>query len=287
MYKLEADHAYHVLDNVSKYDLLRDIDPVARDSYAQQVVNLVSGTVAQIADVGFGTGNFLLHASKIHNSSLVYGVDNSLEMHKYAICEGFDSSKLFLSVTELLRVVGQVDLLHFKAILHCVSSPQNFISSMIEAVKPGGLIVTSHEFSLTEDRIEQIFNYTQSNDVEVEAVFRRYFDLRIEMGKPFKNREFPAGDSMTAVHAMVAFDQCEFVETISSEDLSWLRIITVHDFLECVEYGTFGVFFDGLDLRERLVLRNGLEVFCKSNNIDIYKSRSLPCEFKINVVRKK
>ncbi|MEA3322901.1 MAG: hypothetical protein U9Q12_01655, partial [Patescibacteria group bacterium] len=215
-------------------------------------------------------------------------VDNSYEMYLNTQNKLNDSSYLFCGeLSEFVKTVGKVDCLHFKAILHCLSSTKaNYlIDEIVNSVKVGGYIITSHEISQTEDRIEQLFDYSGIIDKEVDSVFQKYFRLRSEMNLPFTTRKFPAGNSDYVSDYLL--ETVKFTkEQVQNENLSWKRTVKIIDILEATRKGTFGVFFDGVSLKDRLFIYKKLISFCHNNEIDIYKYRILPCQFKVNLLRK-
>ncbi len=188
---MERGDTYDRPDTVAHYDLLRTIPDQTKKRYAELVLQAMGGE--SILELGFGTGNVLIPMSQLGPEKEIVGLDKSPEMMALVQPKVADNVQLVSgSLTELNR---SFDALHFKAMLHCIDNPHKMIQDMIQAVKPGGLIITSHEYSLTEDRIEQLFQYCAQQDQEVEQVFQHYFQLRQDISKPFAMREFPAGDS--------------------------------------------------------------------------------------------
>ncbi len=279
---MERGDTYDRPDTVAHYDLLRTIPDQTKKRYAELVLQAMGGE--SILELGFGTGNVLIPMSQLGPEKEIVGLDKSPEM--MALVEPQVQSNVQLVSGSLTELNRSFDALHFKAMLHCIDNPHKMIQDMIQAVKPGGLIITSHEYSLTEDRIEQLFQYCAQQDQEVEQVFQHYFQLRQDISKPFAMREFPAGDSSKIAHHFTSTGDCTLTASFQPESLHFEREITIQDILTCIHVGTFGVFYDGLTEQDRSYLHSQLNQFCATNTIDIAQSRTMSCGFHINVLRK-
>ncbi len=275
-------NTYNLKSTVQSYDLLRDIPLKTRQAYAESLLQIITGP--KVLELGFGTGNVLIPMSHLAQDKNIVAVDQSPEM--LARVEPHVAGNVQLISGSLTDLEGTFDAVHFKAILHCVDNPWEMITDMIQSVKPGGLIITSHEFSLTEDRIEQLFHYFAQQDSDVDFVFQRYFQLRQEINKPFQHREFPAGDSCRIVKHFESTGTCSLEQSIQPDDLRFERQITIQDILTCIRLGTFGVFYDGLTEMERMYLYAELQDICITSNIDIAKQRTMSCGFHINILKK-
>jgi len=279
-------HTYKRKDSVKKYDLLRDVPKNVKEEFAKIILN--ESKNKSILDLGFGTGNILISLVKLNKSSKIYGIDNSGEMISFVKNKISKEIILFKGdLNQFKKKYGLVDVLHFKAILHCIDKPEVMIDKIINSVSIGGLIITSHEVSQTEDRIEQIFDYTRIDDPEVEIIFEKYFRLRTDIGKPFVSRKFPAGNSDRVVDYFLKTKKCSLVKSVEDKNLFWKREIKILDLLESIKFGTFGVFFDSLSQENRNYIYVELKKFCEEKNININKKRLLPCKFKINILRRK
>lgn len=278
------NHCYTKNTSVKDYDLLRDLPEEIKINYAKMLLSITKEK--SVLDLGFGTGNVIVYLTKLNKGATIYGVDNSYAMY-LATKKKLDSdSHLFCGdLSKFTKKFGPVDLLHFKAILHCLTEPEMLINEIIDSLKIGGLIITSHEISQTEDRIEQLFNYSGVTDKDVDYVFQEYFQLRREINLPFKGRTFPAGNSDYVSNYLVKTGKFT-KEHVSNKNLSWERTVRIIDILTVIKRGTFGVFFDGVSEKNREQLYQKLILFCTKNKINIYEDKLLPCSFKVNVLRR-
>jgi ubiquinone/menaquinone biosynthesis C-methylase UbiE len=265
---------------VDKYPLLRDVPNSVMNEYAR-VIKEYSKEGDNILDLGFGTGLILIPLSKISEKRNIFGIDISEEMCKKIGLMNI-SAKIIKGTIDNLEEV--MDIIHFKAILHCISEPEKELEKISAHLKVGGYIITGHEFSQTEDRIEQIFK--DLDDSEIEEVFKKYFSIRKEMGKAFVERKFPAGDASKISELLINKNNFEFVKKISKPTLFWERKITIKDLLDSINDGTFGVFYDGLKIKEREEIYNKLISYTKEKGIDINKERIMPCRMEIFVLKK-
>ncbi len=279
-------HTYKRTDSVKKYDLIRDVPKNVKEEYAKIILNESKGK--SILDLGFGTGNVLIPLVRFNKPFEIYGIDNSDEMINSVKNRISKKTILFKGdLKQFKKKYGLVDALHFKAILHCIDKPEIMIDRIVNSVNIGGLIITSHEVSQTEDRIEQIFDYPKIDDPEVEIVFEKYFRLRTDIGKPFLSRKFPAGNSDRVVDYFLKSGKCSLIKSVEGKTLSWKREVKLLDILESIKFGTFGVFYDSLSQENRNYLYKELNKFCEDKKINIDKKRLLPCKFKINILRRK
>lgn len=277
-------HTYTQKEVVKNYDLLRDLPEVIKLSYAKTLLDIVGKK--SILDLGFGTGNVLIYLAKLNKLATIYGVDDSAEMFLATKQKlGGDPNLFCGKLSDFVKKYSKVDYLHFKAMLHCLKNSEELIDKIINSIKVGGAIITSHEISQTEDRIEQLFDYSGIIDKEVDSVFQKYFRLRSEMNLPFTTRKFPAGNSDYVSDYLLETGRFK-KEQIPNENLSWKRVVRIIDILEATKKGTFGVFFDGISKNNREQIYAKLILFCTNNRIDIHKNRLLSCNFKINFLRK-
>ena len=167
--------------NQKQYNLLRDIPEVVQTSYAKVLLRLAKQNQS-IIDVGFGSGLCLLPLVKNNSHAILYGIDYSKTLFDDVAIQIKDKAKLFFQ--DVYEHKGLYDVIHFKAILHCFEKPEKALKRIMSLSKPGGYIVTGHEHSQIEDRIEQIFDVAV-HDKDLEFIFEYYFTLRTNMQKPF------------------------------------------------------------------------------------------------------
>jgi len=178
------------------------------------------------------------------------------------------------------------NIIHFKALLHCISEPEKEMDLIANSLFPGGYLITGHEISQTEDRIEQLFRYKKIDDKDVESIFKFYFKLRKKIGKPFIKRKYPAGNSWNACLYFIKKRNFRLVKEISNNKLTWKRIIRINDILIAIREGTFGVFYNGLTKKDRHFLYIELLRFAEKNKININNPRVIPAKYKIYILQK-
>ena len=280
---------------VAKFGLLRAIPESVTKAYADTILRLVPKG-GSILEAGFGTGELLTALSmKINN---VVGVDISepmIQKTKQLFGETCPCTLIESNLFEYLRDRKEVfDVIHFKAILHCIEKPEELLSLMHSALKLGGYIITGHEESQIEARIEALYNiYPKVNDPDYEVAMGDYFEQRDmlahlfhDSSKSFLRRTYPAGDSTNALNFFLRKYGYKHIERKENKDLSFIRNYTLKDFLETIYYGTFGVFRTGLTEEDRKTLYTKLKTFFNENRIDIQKERSTPAKLKILAAQK-
>jgi ubiquinone/menaquinone biosynthesis C-methylase UbiE len=271
-----------------KYSFMRDLPEKIKKEYASTILSF-SKKDNKIIDVGFGTGTFLIPLSKQNKNSKIYGIDASKSMYSI-VKDKIDPSKASLSqkgITWLKNQKNNYDILHFKAILHCVTNPEEKLDILADSVKSGGYIITAHEESQSEDRLEQIFNYSSIDNPDLELMFGYYFQLRNDLGKPFISRKYPAGDSKKAADYLIENKGFKLEKEITNKKLSWNRLFTFDDLVNSMRLGTFGVFFDNLTKQEREILYKKMIDFAKMHGINLKTTHTIKACFKIYILKKK
>ncbi len=285
----ENDRNIYAINQVAGgYDLLRDVPEAVLDEYG---INILGATSPQgmILEAGFGTGRLLARLAfqnRVSGHPLV-AVDSSAAMADLAkqklVAAGLDRS-VEVVTQDLVEYLeghrGQFDLVHFKAILHCFPEPVLVLDKITSSLKSGGKIVTGHEESQVEARIEGLLRpYPAADDQDLEMILKHYFELRRIMGKEFMPRLFPAGDSQNAVAYLQA--KGYVVEKVSDDQtMNFTRQFRLADLLAAIGGGTFGVFRDGLVTAERETLYRQLLEFCHSHNIDRERVRAVPARWR-------
>lgn len=268
---------------VSKYDLLRDVPKNIKEEYAQILLSRVNNS-ATILDVGCGTGNVLVPLAKLAKDTdiKVIGVDTSKKMCAEVKRKVHNAKVIHSNLTEFCASNRQpIDLLHFKAMLHCLDSVESFMLKAMSAVRVGGLIVTAHEVSQTEAEIEML-KYAGDVDDEIHRVFQKYFKTRSLDGNRFVPRKFPAGNSQPAIEFILKYG--DYVLEKVCYTSTFYRRIKISDILDAIRYGTFGVFDD--DSATRKCYYRKLLAFYEAKKVNINRDRLLPCKFKINILRR-
>lgn len=194
--------------------------------------------------------------------------------------------KAILHFGDILKFQKTFDIVHFKAILHCFKNPEKALDKIKSLTKSGGYIITGHENSQVEDRIEQIFK-NKIDDKELELLFEYYFSLRVNLKKSFLWRKYPAGDAQNAVDYLCKNKNFKLVKIISNKKMSWARSYSLNDLLYSVEHGTYNVFNAGLTPSDRTYLSKKMLEFSIQHKIDLKKERKIPASFTIFVVKKK
>ena len=273
---------------VDKYSLIRTNSKSVMDEYAKKVISY-SKKGDKILEIGFGTGALLIPLSKLNNNSKILGVDKSKNMVLKVQKQIGSKAKLYSGTLASLpkKLRAKFNIIHFKAILHCIKNPKKELDLIANAISPEGYLITGHEISQLEDRLEQIFNYNEIDDSETELIFEYYFRLRNEMNKPFPSRKFPAGDSWNACEYLIKKRKFKLIEEISSKKLSWIKKFKINDILIAMKDGTFGVFYDGLSKKERNQLYHKMIEFINKNKINRNKIKSVPAKFKIYILKKR
>jgi ubiquinone/menaquinone biosynthesis C-methylase UbiE len=272
---------------VDKYSLVRTNSKSVMEEYAKKVISY-SKKGDKILEIGFGTGALLIPLSELSNNLEILGVDKSknmvLKVQKQIGAKAKLYSGTLLSLSKKLNT--RFNIIHFKAILHCIKNPEKELDLIANSISPGGYLITGHEISQPEDRLEQIFNYTEIDDPETELIFEYYFKLRTEINKPFPSRKFPAGDSWNTCEYLIKKSGFKLIEEVSDKKISWIKKFKINDILMAIKEGTFGVFYDGLNQGERNFLYKQLVHFTKKNKIDIDKTRIVPARYKIYILKK-
>jgi|GEM_PF-3929099 len=178
-----------------QYNVLRSIPPKVLKEYAVTVLGMAKKDET-ILDAGFGSGLILAPLAELNRVSKIFGIDYSNTM--FASVKQEVQGKAQLIKGDILKFQGIFNVVHFKAILHCFSDPKKALDKLSDLTHENGYVVTGHEQSQIEDRIEQIFNNT-IDDHELELIFEYYFSLRLNLREPFVWRPFPAGNAQNAV----------------------------------------------------------------------------------------
>lgn len=264
-----------------QYEILRTLPESIQNEYAAEILKLAKKD-EKILDVGYGSGLFIIPASKLNKDAVLYGIDYSKTLHD-AVTKSL-GNKAAVILGDLLEFTGSFEVIHFKAILHCFDKPEETLDKIRSLSKPGGYIVTGHEDSQIEDRIEQLFNNTII-DPDLELLFEYYFSLRFNMGKPFMRRKYPAGDATVAVNYICNNTKFTLEKRISNEKLSWERTYCLNDLLYSIQFGTFNVFSVGLRSEERNVLYTRMLEFSNKHGLDMKRERRIPANFKLYIIK--
>lgn len=267
------------------YDILRNIPARVGNEYARQILSLTKPNDT-VLDAGFGSGSILIPLAKLNNNiNTIVGIDHCKFFFDQVgrVVENVTNVKLFNQDLLLLR--EKHDVIHFKALLHCFQNPERMINQLIDHVKPRGYLITGHEVSQWEDRLEQLFK-TQIHSQDLELLLEYYFTLRMNLHKPFYWRKFPAGDSS---HIVDYLSQKKFklVKTITNVDLSWYRQFRLYDVLAAIRDGTYHVFAQNLSGKERKKIYQKLIDFTNVHNMKLNNPISIPAHFVINIMQKK
>lgn len=266
-----------------EYDILRSISEDVKKEYARQILSF-SKPGGTILDTGFGSGLILVSLSNQNKTSEIHGIDYSRPL--FSSVSDQVKGKAILHFGDILKFKKTFDIVHFKAILHCFKNPEKALDKIKSLTKSGGYIITGHENSQIEDRIEQIFK-NEIDDKELELLFEHYFALRINLKKPFLWRKYPAGDAQNAVDYLCKDKNFKLVKIISNKKMSWARSYSLNDLLYSVEHGTYNVFNAGLTPSDRTYLSKKMLEFSIQHKIDLRKERKIPASFTIFIVKKK
>lgn len=284
----------------NKYELLRSVPEAVFEEYAERMVDQIPEN-GKVVDAGFGPGHILIDLARVGEGKnlQVTGIDSSAEMHKLVKekMSGLSIGNINL-VQEEMRLYfsnnpDSLDAIHFKAILHCIQDQEDTLDAMDSALHSGGLIITGHESSQTESRIERLYETSPNiDDPELESVVDYYFSLREELAretglteKRFEQRKFPAGDSR---HASQYFlnKGYSFVSVSGEKDMNFERKYTIGELVDCIKNGTFGVFRDGLTPDDMSHLAQKVAEYVSEKNIDQDNIRKIPARMQQYILRK-
>lgn len=295
------ENIYKIPDAANRYELLRQIPRGVLERYSNKIVaNIPDG--GTVVEAGFGPGHLLLDIARAGQSKniKVIGIDNSAEMHRLVqekLKEETSPDNILLLQESLdeyfVSHPGSVDGIHFKAILHCFRDPIRALDAMDIALRSGGVIITGHEASQTESRIERLYETSPNiDDPELEYLLGYYFELRSRMAyssglpeKAFSLRRFPAGDSSQACEYFISKGYQQ-VDTSIKDELNFERSYTMQELLDSIKNGTFGVFRDGLNSNDINNLAEMVKKFAEKENIDMNKVRKIPARWQQNTLRK-
>lgn len=280
----EMEHMHDTYKSIDRkqYDILRAFPERIGNAYANELLNLARKD-DRIADVGFGSGTLIIPLSKLNDDAKIYGIDYSEPLAKAVSTEVENRAELIFG--DLLTIDSTFDIVHFKAILHCFENPEEAMDKIKVLVENDGYLVTGHENSQIEDRIEQLFN-VPTEDEALESLFIHYFELRAAMGKPFTQRAYPAGDAQNAVNYLCKDGDFKLVKTISHKNLSWKRVYTLNDLLYSIKHSTYNVFSFGLSEDDKIKINAEMSSFAKSQQFDLQKEREISADFTLFVMKK-
>src|SRR3989344_5285 len=177
------------------YNILKEVPLYIRRNYAKTILSFTKQNQS-ILDAGFGSGSILIPLVEKNKFAKIYGIDYSKPLFNSVSKEIRNKAKLHFG--NILNLRETYDVVHFKAILHCFDNPEKALDKLASLVKLNGLIITAHEKSQIEDRIEQI-SFNKIDDKELELMIGHYFVLRKNIGKPFILRKYPAGNCLNAI----------------------------------------------------------------------------------------
>jgi len=292
---------YEHKEIADNYGLLREIPQSIFDAYALKIVDS-SPSHGAILDAGFGVGTIIDGISKAQisrNKGIdVYGIDSSASMKDIAskrLVRIANNATLIQDdlINYLSNKPEYFDIIHFKAILHCFPNPTQVIDAIDTALKPNGLVITGHEESQTEARIERLYRACpRVDDRELEYLLGYYFELRSklaykesDMGKTFSMRQFPAGDSSIACDYFATKGYTSYISSLDNE-MEFTRKYSLGEVLMSIRLGSFGVFRDGLTDRDMEWLYMELTNFCNKRNIDLQKIHEVPARLRQYQIRK-
>lgn len=284
----------------SNYELLRSVPEVVFEEYADRIVAQIPSD-GKVVDAGFGPGHILINLAKAGKEKgiQVVGIDSSQEMYRLV-----DERMLGLSIENVSLVHEEMrsyflsnsdslDAIHFKAILHCIQDQEGTLDAMDSALYSGGLIITGHEASQTESRIERLYETSPNiDDPELESVLDYYFKLRDDLAtktnlseKKFELRKFPAGDSRSAAQYFLSKGY-SLVSTSGESDMNFERKYTIGELIDCIRNGTFGVFRDGLSQTDMDYLAQSVGEYVLKNGINQSNVRKIPARMQQYILRK-
>lgn len=266
-----------------EYNILRLIPKGIENEYVKQILDLAKKG-DKILDVGFGPGLILVPLAKQNKLAEINGIDYSKPLYESVSKKVKGIANLHFG--DVLKFKGSFDIVHFKAILHCFSKPEKALEKIKSLTARGGCIITGHENSQIEDRIEQIFN-SKIDDKDLELLFEYYFTLRTNLKKPFLWRTYPSGDSKKAVDYICRDKDFSLVKTITNKKLSWKRSYCLGDLLRSLRYGTFNVFNEGLTEKNKEYIHEEMIKFSKQQKMNLKQERIIPASFTLFVIKRR
>lgn len=265
------------------YNILKEVPLNIRREYAKIILKYGKPN-QKILDAGFGSGSILIPLAEQNHSSKIYGIDYSKLLFNSVSKEINEKAKLYLM--DIMSHKSIYDIVHFKAILHCFNNPEKILDKLTSLVKPNGLIITAHENSQVEDRIEQIFNH-RVDDRELELLLEYYFMLRDSIGKTFVLRKYPAGNCRNAVKYLCKKRGFKVIRKIQSKKLYWNRKFRLADLIYSIKNRTYKVFDENITDRENKIILNKMLRFSRINKINLKKNRFVSANFEIYILKNK
>lgn len=269
--------------NQKEYNILRSIPENVKREYVKLILSLAKKD-DKILDIGFGSGLILIPLSEQNKIAEIHGIDYSEPLYKSVSEQIKEKAKFHFG--DVLKFNGSFNIVHFKAILHCFKNPEKALEKIKSLTIKGGYIITGHENSQIEDRIEQIFE-NEIDDKELELLFEYYFTLRVNLGKPFFWRKYPAGNSKNAVDYICEDKNFELVKTVTTKKLSWERPFCLNDLLYSIRYGTYNVFNAGLTEKDKEDIDIKMVEFSNQHKINLKKERTIPASFTLFIIKRK
>lgn len=269
--------------NKRNYDLLKEVPLHIRRAYAKIILRY-GKPKQKLIDLGFGSGSILIPLAELNKNLEIHGIDYSKKLFKFV--KNKIGKKAILTNGDILKLNEEYDIVHFKAILHCFQDPQKALDKISDLVDSGGIIITGHENSQLEDRIEQIFKH-KINEEELELLINFYFDQRKNMGKSFLGRKFPAGNSKNAVDYLCRNRDFKLIKIIKSKNLEWNREFRLEDLIYAIKNRTYKVFDENISKKENEIIVKKMIEFSIENKIDLKKKRHIPASFVIYLLKKK
>lgn len=269
--------------NKKEYDILRSIPENVKNEYAKIILNLAKKG-DKILDAGFGSGLILIPLSEQNKIAEIHGIDYSEPLYKSVSEQVKEKAKFHFG--DILKFNGSFNIIHFKAILHCFKNPEKALERIKSLTIKGGYIITGHENSQIEDRIEQIFE-NEIDDKELELLFEYYFTLRVNLGKPFFWRKYPAGNSKNAVDYICKDKNFKLFKIVATKKLSWGRPFCLNDLLYSIRYGTYNVFNAGLTEKDKEDINTKMVEFSNQHKINLKKERTIPARFTLFIIKRK
>ncbi len=265
-----------------RYNVLKEVPLRIRRNYARVILSFAEPN-QRILDAGFGSGSILIPLAQENRVAEVVGVDYSKPLFNSVSREIGNKAKLFLA--DISKFRGEYDIVHFKAILHCFHNPERALDTLARMVKPQGLLITAHENSQIEDRIEQLF-INEIVDRELELLLEYYFALRTHLGKPFLWRRYPAGNSKNAADYLCNHKKFKLLKKIQGKRLSWNRTFKLSDLLYSIRNRTYTVFDKNVTKKENDFILENMMTFSRAHKIDLRKERFVPAHFEMYVLKK-
>jgi len=271
---------------VNKYHLSRNIPYKILANYASQIVTNTSPR--SLCDVGFGKGSTLIPFAR-HKETRVYGIDSSEEMVSFVRNE-LSKRNLFAKVIDadakfIEPFIGELDLVHMKAVTHIPKDPYKFLMDVTRAVRLGEHFVIGKENSQPEDNMENIGKYGLSHqeDFVLKNFYEEYFKIRTNDGKPFRKPKMPAGDYDEAVRFLTERD---FVFEKEITTPAWTKNITLSELVEAISEGTFTVFRKGCSQLDRKDYAKKMEAYCHAYGYSLDVKRPYRAQLKAVILRK-